>query len=98
MAIEKQEVAAALRDASTQISALTDQNANLESEKVELLSKIASLELRAEDNNSDDLSKQASQSDGNQYLGFGMAEQIPGDIALSADEKMSAILSGEYLE
>lgn len=97
MAIEKKEVVAALRDASVQISNLTDRNATLESEKAELLSKVASLELRAKDYNSSDLSKHASQSN-DLYLGFGRVEQVPGDIALSTDEKMSAILSGEYLE
>lgn len=103
MAIEKDKVVAALRDASVEIATLSNDNTALRSENDELLKKVASLELETKDDKvgSKDvhnfLGKEASDAGGNQYIGFGSVGNPDTGEPASATEQMDMILSGEYL-
>jgi hypothetical protein len=103
MAIKKTTVVAALRDASTQILALSDENSILRSEKEELLSKVASLESSIDDRKvgsplvHDFLGKEAADTGSNQYLGFGSVGNPETGAPITATEKMDMILNGEYI-
>jgi len=103
MAMEKQTVVAALRDASTHILALSDENSTLRSEKEELLNKVASLESNTNDDEINGspvhnfLGKEAADTGSNQYIGFGSVGNPDMGEPATATEKMDMILSGEYI-
>ena len=98
MAISRERVVAALRDASKEIDTLTTNNNALVSENSELLKKIASLEEGGSSDNKvfDFLDKEASYGEA-QYLGFGKAAGPEHGSSLTIEERMDSILSGDSI-
>ncbi len=98
--VKKETVALKLREAATEIQSLTDKVANLESEKAELLQKIASLESTENHDEASALQKQADDSFIDRGVArFGSASD-EGAIPvfgsdLTPEQRMDMILAGE---
>lgn len=103
MAVNRKEIAAALRDASTKINALSEMVHSLQNENKQLHEKLAGYSKDSNFKEKDDFfkssfDKEASHNENIQYLGFGTIGEPEGAVSLSIEDRMNMILNGEYVD